>query len=82
MNAPTRINITWHEDESEYRVDISNWDGAEVVLASEYDKAAALVAELTDALNKARLENDRLNKAIGDAIETGSLTFIYGLHQP
>jgi len=37
MNTPTRINVTWHTDNFEYRVDIPEWDGGEVVLASDYD---------------------------------------------
>jgi hypothetical protein len=42
---PKRFNITWRENSASYGVSIPNFDGGEVVLASEYDKVAAALRE-------------------------------------
>lgn len=61
MSTSTRITINYRGQYG-YGVSIPDWYGGEVVLASDYDKATALISELTDQLNRLRVEHE---EAIG-----------------
>jgi hypothetical protein len=57
MNTPTRFVVRWDDTTSQYRVSKPGIDYMEVVSAQDYDHATQTIAQLTDELNRLRLEH-------------------------